>query len=200
MAARGCADKGVVVRIIAGSARGRVLLGPKSTKAIRPTADRVRQTTFDVLGQECGALRVLDLFAGTGALALEALSRGAAHAVLVDSAPEAIELCRANARALGFLDRVEVLSGPVLGVLGHLARRASKFDLVFVDPPYAANAIQSTLEGVVRSAVLSPSAVIVAEHSKEEAVAEAIAGLNRLDQRRFGDTVVSIFRLTSPSA
>src|SRR4051812_22385732 len=97
------------MRIVAGSAKGRGLLGPKSSSSlIRPTSDRVRETIFNILGQWMHG-QVLDLFAGTGALALEALSRGAESAVLVDSSEEGTNLCRLNSEALGFVDRVEIV-------------------------------------------------------------------------------------------
>src|SRR5438132_1215848 len=127
------------MRIVAGSARGRPLKGPKSAEVIRPTADRVRETLFNVLGQWLEGQSVLDLYAGTGALALEALSRGAAKAVLVDRDREAQALIRANAESLGFEGRVELLAMPVERAFAALAGR--RFELVFADPPYAASAV-----------------------------------------------------------
>src|SRR4051794_21286152 len=100
------------MRIVAGTARGRPLEGPKAA-GIRPTADRVRETLFNVLGQFLDGERVLDLFAGTGALSLEALSRGASSAVLVDRDRAAIGLCERNATSLGFRDRVELIESSV---------------------------------------------------------------------------------------
>jgi 16S rRNA (guanine(966)-N(2))-methyltransferase RsmD len=160
---------------------------------IRPTADRVRQTLFDVLGQWCDGLTVLDLFAGTGALALEALSRGAARAVLVDSGKEALALCRANVAALGFEPQVEVLAMTASSALRLLGRRQAPFDLIFADPPYALQAGTSVLEGVVAGGLLSPGGRVVIEHAGDEAIVPALA---LLDQRRFGDTVTSIYGRT----
>src|SRR5688572_2885467 len=102
------------MRIVAGTAKGRALAGPKATsRHIRPTADRVRETLFNILGQWLDGQCVLDLYAGTGALGLEALSRGAARAALVDSDREALALCRQNTEHLGFSDRVDILGQPV---------------------------------------------------------------------------------------
>src|SRR5512132_3323905 len=100
------------MRIIAGTAKGRALKGPRGA-GLRPTADRVRESIFNVLGQWLDGLRVLDLFAGTGALGLEAVSRGAREAVLVDSGREALQLCRENAEALGMAAQVQVRPGKV---------------------------------------------------------------------------------------
>ncbi|MBI3183819.1 MAG: 16S rRNA (guanine(966)-N(2))-methyltransferase RsmD [Myxococcales bacterium] len=181
------------MRIVAGSARGRSLLGPRGAKEIRPTADRVRESIFNVLGQWMEGLRVLDLFAGTGALALEAISRGASRAVMVDSGRQAAALCRANAEALGFADRVEVMRQPVDAALAHLARMREQFDLVFADPPYSARAAASVLSQVESSGVLAPAGRLCIEHDRKEAALERGAALVRVDERRFGDTVVSFY-------
>jgi 16S rRNA (guanine(966)-N(2))-methyltransferase RsmD len=122
------------MRIISGEARGRRLRAPRGA-ATRPTADRVREALFNILGSAAG-LCVLDLFAGTGALALEALSRGAAHAVLVDYAEAAARVIQANLAPLGYQDRARVLRLDVARALRLLERQGARFDLVFVDPPY----------------------------------------------------------------
>jgi 16S rRNA (guanine966-N2)-methyltransferase len=181
------------VRIVAGTARGRPLLTPKG-KGIRPTADRVRETVFNVLGQWMDGMRVLDLYAGTGALALEALSRGAERAVLVDDDREATRLCRQNAEGLGFSGRVEILAMPVPRAAGLLARRAATFDLVFADPPYAARVVTDVLELVARHRLLAPGGTLVIEHDRREPAPDAHAEFARVDQRRFGDTQVSFYR------
>ena len=181
------------MRIVAGSARGRTLLGPKSEVTIRPTADRVRQTLFDVLGQRCDGLEVLDLYAGTGALGLEAVSRGARHATLVDSGREAQELCRRNAEALGFAPRVELLAMTASAALDVLQKRRVAFDLVFVDPPYALEAGGPTLHTLEAKGLLAPHGRVVVEHSSLEIIAGG-GTLALEDERRFGATVLSIFR------
>ena len=125
------------MRIVAGSAKGRALSGPKATsKHIRPTADRVRETLFNVLGQWLEGQRVLDLYAGTGALGLESVSRGASGVVLVDSDREAQALCRANTDALGFTAQVELLAMPVARALDSLGKRGERFQLIFAEPQH----------------------------------------------------------------
>lgn len=181
------------MRIVAGSARGRALAGPRpGSSHIRPTADRVRETLFNVLGQWLEGQAVLDLYAGTGALALEALSRGAARAVLVDQDREAVALCRGNARSLGFEPQVEVLAQPVERAVKLLAQRGERFDLIFADPPYAARQVESVLEQVV--GLLAAEGTLVVEHDRREPAPEEQGGLRRVDQRRFGDTLVSLYR------
>ncbi len=166
------------MRIIAGSAKGRVLQGPGNAQGVRPTADRVRESLFNVLGQWLDGCRVLDLFAGTGALGLEAWSRGAVSVTFVD-----VDLtwARKNAQALGA--PATFLQLPALRAIEQLSKRGEQFDLAFADPPYAMEAATEILEA------LRPIAkTIVIEHGKREKVPEP------QDQRRFGDTVISIYK------
>jgi 16S rRNA (guanine(966)-N(2))-methyltransferase RsmD len=181
------------MRIIAGTARGRRLLAAKSA-AIRPTADRVRESIFNVLGQTLDGEDVLDLFAGTGALALEALSRGALSAVLVDRDSAAIRLCKANAEALGFEDRTRIIATPVARALKLLQREGARFDLIFADPPYAARAVLETVGEIEAATLCKPGGRVCIEHDKRESAPESVGVLSRVDQRRFGDTFVSIYR------
>lgn len=185
------------MRIVAGTARGRVLATPRTDEVTRPTADRVRETIFNVLGQWCDGLRVLDLFAGTGALGLEAVSRGAVEAVLVEQGREAVQLCRQNVEALRFGDRVEVLALPVARALETLSGR--QFELVFSDPPYRLEAGREVLAGLEAHGLVAEGGVAVIEHAAREVLPEQSGRFARVDERRFGDTVVSIFRLTPPT-
>src|SRR5262245_13335213 len=181
------------MRIIAGTARGRRLLAPKS-RAIRPTADRVREALFNVLGQSFGGIEVLDLFAGSGALALEALSRGARRAVMVDSDRSAIRLCGANAALLGFSERVRLIAAPVERAVKLLQKEGALFDLVFADPPYIARAAADTLLRLDAARLCRPGGTVCIEHDKRELAPQSAGALAQIDQRRFGDTVVSIYR------
>ena len=184
------------MRIVGGQARGRTLKTPRRADVIRPTADRVRQSVFNVLGQTCEGLKVLDLFAGTGALALEALSRGAAAAVLVDSGREAQALCRENAQALGFTPLVELLPLSAERAITKLSERGDRFELIFADPPYAQSAVDELLDGLTSHPLLEAGGRLVLEHSKHEAAPQVRGAFTRVDQRTFGETVVSIFGLT----
>lgn len=172
------------MRIVGGEARGRTLHAVPGS-ATRPTADRVRQSLFDVLGQRCDGLVVLDLYAGTGALALEALSRGAAAATLVEKDAKACAVIERNIAELGFGARCRLLRDDVGRAL---TRLRTPFELVFSDPPYALRAAQATLEGV--APLLSPGGRLVLEMDKREALP---AGLALLDDRLYGDTRVAIF-------
>jgi len=179
------------MRIIAGTARGRPLLGPK-TQEIRPTSDRVRETLFNVLGQWVEG-RVLDLYAGTGALGLEALSRGAERAVLVDAGREAQRLIAKNIEGLGFTGRAELLCMPADRGLDLLERRRDSFGLVFADPPYGLRAAAWLLERLAESPLLAPGATVLIETDKREEAPQS-AALPEIDERRFGDTRVRLYR------
>jgi 16S rRNA (guanine966-N2)-methyltransferase len=178
------------MRIVGGTRRGRRLLGPRSAST-RPTADRVRETLFNVLGQTLPGGHVLDLYAGTGALGLEALSRGADSAILVDSAKEAADLCRANATALGFEERVAVLRLPVDRALERLVAEERHFGLILADPPYAARAGAWLVAAV--EPLLAGSGTLVIEHDRREVLPPSGGALFKVDERRFGDSVLSLY-------
>lgn len=177
------------MRIVGGEARGRALRTVPGS-ATRPTADRVRQSLFDRLGQRCDGLAVLDLFAGTGALALEALSRGAARATLVEHDRSACEVIAANVEALGYGGRCAIVRGEASSAVARLGREGRVFDLVFADPPYALHACQSTLDALLRWGLIAPRGRVVLEREKREKLI-APAGCT-FEERRYGDTLVAI--------
>ena len=174
------------MRIVGGEARGRPLRAVRG-RSTRPTSDRVRQSLFDVLGQRCDGLRVLDLFAGTGALGLEALSRGAKVATLVDEDKNACAVALRNAESLGYGERCEVIREDVFRVLPRLPGR---YDLVFSDPPYAARATQPILDLLAKNAVLAEGGRAVLEKDRREPLPEVPPGLRLVEQRRYGDTIL----------
>ncbi len=178
------------MRIIAGELKGRVLAPVKGRT--RPTAARVREAIFSILGALPEA-KVLDLFAGTGALGIEALSRGAARAVFVEDHPEALKGLRRNLETLGLLDRSLVLALPVGAALRKLAARGEQFGLVFLDPPYGGGAAAATLGALAGSDLLLPQARVVAEHSHRETLPETAGVLVLQVLRRYGDTQVGIY-------
>jgi 16S rRNA (guanine966-N2)-methyltransferase len=176
-----------VTRIIAGAARGRRLAAPRGDRT-RPTSDKVRGAVFNVLGQFFDGGAVLDLYAGTGALALEALSRGCARAVCVEADRAAAEVIATNAAACGFADRVELRRGRVLDVVPGLPR--GTFTLAFVDPPYeeGPEAALALLDGA-----LVPGGRAVAEHDARRPPAERYGALALADRRDYGGTGISIY-------
>lgn len=179
------------MRVIAGVARGRPLKAPKG-RGTRPTSDRVREALFNVLAARVPGARVLDGFAGTGALGIEALSRGARAAVFVEQNPAVAGLIRENLRSTGLGESAGV-------VVQDVSRTASleplgPFDLVFLDPPYDKGWAARLLQAFSRSALLAPEGLLILEHSRREAALEQAPGLERVRQLIYGDTVLSLYR------
>ena len=173
------------MRVIAGAYGGRVLAAPRG-RATRPTSDRVREAVFSILGDLSGAV-VLDLYAGSGALAIEALSRGAASATLVDSAPAALATIRRNLAALGV--EADVRGEDALAFLRAASRSAPQYDLVFLDPPYRHTSELGAELSTALASMLAPGARVVAESDRR---APLRLELPLLDERRYGDTLILI--------
>ena len=174
------------MRIIGGSVGGRTLKARKGQET-RPTADRVRQAIFNILLAEGDPpSRVLDLYAGTGAMGLEALSRGAAQAVFVESDPAACALIRENARTLGFSN----CSVEECKVLRY--QPSGRFGWIFLDPPYASHELDKAIRRI--EPYLEEGGVVVAEHEWRNSPSEDNGGLARTDVRRYGQTGVSFYR------
>jgi 16S rRNA (guanine966-N2)-methyltransferase len=174
------------MRVIAGRWGGRRLQAPPGD-ATRPTSDRVREALFSVLGDRVDGARVLDLFAGSGALGLEALSRGAAEATFVDSAPAAIRSLKANLTALGA--EAEVRRADARRFLRAASTDGRYYDLVFLDPPYRlAGRLGSELTAALEP-LLAPGAAVVAESDRR---APLDLDLPLIDERRYGDTLIRI--------
>jgi 16S rRNA (guanine966-N2)-methyltransferase len=178
------------MRIVGGMLGGRVLRAPTGA-ATRPTSEKVREAIFAILPDVAGA-RVLDLFAGSGALGLEAISRGAGHATFVDTARAPLAAVRANVRSLGLDDRCAIVPGDAVTFAGRAA--GSPWNLVFVDPPYASDLALRAV-GAMPVSNLSRDAVILIEHDRRNSPPETIGSLLQTDQRRYGDTLVSFYRV-----
>ncbi len=174
------------MRVVAGLYRGRRLVAPAGD-ATRPTSDRVREALFSVLGPSIEGARVLDLFAGSGALGIEALSRGAAAAVFVDRAPAAIKAVRANLEALGIEADVRRLEARA--ALRAASAGSEAYDLVFLDPPYRRAAELGRALSEALPAVLAAGARVVTESDRREPL-ELVLPVT--DERRYGDTVIRI--------
>jgi 16S rRNA (guanine966-N2)-methyltransferase len=182
------------MRIVSGRLKGRTLTAPAS-RAIRPTSERLRESIFDILehrfpGHIDGA-RVLDLFAGSGALAIEALSRGARFALLVDNAAEARAVLRANVEAfgLGGVTRIWRADATRLGS----APAGGPFALAFLDPPYGQGLAAPALASLIEGGWLEPDALCVVEEAARAEV-PAPPGLASVDERTYGDTRIAIFQ------
>ena len=181
------------MRIIGGEKRGRRLVEWHGA-GIRPLRDRVRTALFDILAERVVGAEFLDLFAGTGAVGLEALSRGARRATFVDSSARAIRIIRENARRLGYEDRTEVMQGDALKAVRTLARRGRKFDLVFVGAPYSGDLALRSASALGNSGPLSPGATVVVEVFRKTEPALRYGGLKLDSVRQYGETRLLFYR------
>lgn len=179
------------MRIIAGTARSRIIEAPKG-RDTRPTLDRVRENLFNILQQQVPDARVLDLFAGSGALSLEAISRGAQSAVMVDHDHAAHTCQQLNTNRLGFTSQAELLCCDWQQAIHQLSGRGAVFDLVFLDPPYA----MSNLTEVTRQLrpLLAAGALVVVEHPSGQPT-QVDDGLMLQDSRKYGYVGISIYAL-----
>jgi 16S rRNA (guanine966-N2)-methyltransferase len=172
------------MRVIGGEFRSRVLKSLPGD-ATRPTPDRLRETLFDILGPQIEGAVFLDGYAGTGAVGIEALSRGAAHALFLESQPAAFKIIRENLAALGLEQRATVLFGPVLLRVGHNAA-----DIVFLDPPYT---ITREYPAVLAAFAKAPPPLLIVQHSVRESLADSAGVLMRTRIVRQGDNALSFY-------
>ncbi|MGA2090524.1 MAG: 16S rRNA (guanine(966)-N(2))-methyltransferase RsmD [Endomicrobiales bacterium] len=188
--------------IIAGEARGRALKSlPLDDLSVRPILARIKKSLFDILSPRIGGSRFLDLYAGTGAVGHEALSRGAASVVFVESDKRSQELITANAVMLGWMDRCRIVKVDIVQGLGSVM--GGPFDIIFMGPPYKdahkkpLSLTGITLRNVCESRLLSPNGWILSQrHEKEPVVIPE--GLEQFRIEKYGDTVVAFYRIPSP--
>jgi 16S rRNA (guanine966-N2)-methyltransferase len=189
------------MRIVAGRLKGRTLATPGEAH-LRPTSDKVRQAIFNIVEHAPFAAeftlegaRVIDLFAGTGALGLEALSRGAKFCLFVEEAADSRAIIRENVETLGLTGASKIWRRDAarLGPLDTL----SAFDLAFLDPPYRKDLIAPTLEGLAAGGWLNPNALVMAEAAEDETM-PTVAGYEILDDRTYGDTRIAFMRAAHP--
>lgn len=179
------------LRVISGKLKGRKLFAVRGL-SLRPTSDRVKESVFNILKDCCAGEKVLDLFAGTGALGIEALSRGAKKAVFVEDSVRSREALLKNLSACRLEDQAEVIAQKARDGIRYLEKRGESFGIVFLDPPYGKGWVRLTLAALGKSSLLGPGALVVAEHSPNEEI-ESLPSLRRVDQRRYGGTRISFF-------
>lgn len=177
------------LRIVAGEARGRRLAVPKGRR-VRPTPDRVREALFSILGMQCQGSRVADVCAGTGALGLEALSRGAAEVTFIERDRGVTAILSENIDRVG-LDGTIVIEGDVVVALRRLGRQEKTFDIFFIDPPYKAGLFVPIAEVILKGRLLAPGGLVVVEHPADSAL--ELVGLTLTERRRYGGVALSFF-------
>ena len=190
----------MTLQVTGGSLRGRRLKTPRG-EGIRPTAARVREALFSILGGRLDGQRVLDLFAGAGTLGIEAGSRGASHVVFVEREKGHLALLRENARLLEGVAEYQVIGMDAKRAIGRLAEEQDPFDLVFLDPPYGKGLSSVSLEqlGKAGEQLLFREAVLVAETEGHEELPEQVGGWTAADKRSYGQTGLTFYRSTRNS-
>ena len=183
------------MRVIAGSLKGRRLLAP-TWDGLRPTSDRLRETLFNVLAARVGGARVLDGFAGTGAVGIEALSRGAAHVTLVESDPRAVRLVERNLEHCAVTDRYAIIRARFADAARRLP--AGSFELVFLDPPYGPDVIVSSLEAA--APLVARGGLLILEHARRDTAPTRAASLAKTRDIMSGDSALSMYQAALPSA
>ncbi len=195
------------MRISGGESKGRRITPPGRGRSagsakVRPTSDKVREALFSILGERVEGAVFLELFAGTGAVGIEALSRGARRTVFVDNSPGSVRLIRENVESLGYRERAAVVAKDALAFLRKTARELGPYDIVFADPPYHADEGPKTME-ILGSAELSdvfPEGALAAyEHFKKNQAPEIIGRLAKKKDYLYGDTAVSLYVFTETS-
>ncbi len=181
------------MRITAGIHKGRKLASLPGI-GTRPTSGKVREAIFNICRPVVADANVLDLFAGTGALGLEALSRGAGKAVFVDSDRRGIEIIRKNIAACRETDRTTVIRADITANLNMLPAAGIHFDIVFMDPPYLSHAVHPALHNLAATGTLTTGARVIVEHDPYENIPEEMAGMQLIDRRKYGKTLVTFLK------
>ena len=177
------------MRVITGSARG-AKLNTLDGLETRPTSDRVKEAIFNIIQFDVEGRRILDLFAGSGQMAIEALSRGASYAVLVDRNAEAVRVIRDNVKKVHFEDRTTILQSDYLR---YLSTCREKFDIIFLDPPYAEVFLEKALQKISEIDILSEGGIIVCERSREKHIPTQIGDLSCSKDYCYGKTAVNLY-------
>lgn len=181
------------MRVISGELKGRKLAAVPGTST-RPTIDKVKESIFNIIGPYFDGGTVLDLFAGTGGLGIEALSRGMSRGVFVDKDFKALQVIKKNIETCRLEGQADVFRNDARKAIVQLSERGEIFDLVFLDPPYHLNLVPSLLAELERHGLLAESAQVVAEHGSNTELPDAVSQLTRWKLSTYGDTSVSFYR------
>ena len=178
------------MRVISGTSKGRKLATPKNL-SLRPTSDRVKESIFNILRGRIAEGMALDLFAGTGNLGIEAISRGARKVIFVEKGRHALRLIQRNLAQFGLEERSEVLPIDANRAIGILMEKGEIFDLILMDPPYEKGLIKRTLLKLISHPIYATGSILVIEHDRREPMPDTLEGWNLVRERRLGDTVIS---------
>jgi 16S rRNA (guanine(966)-N(2))-methyltransferase RsmD len=186
-----------MLRVIGGSARGRLLKVPRG-RYIRPTSDRVRESIFNIVGHSfIKGVKFLDLFAGTGAVGIEAISRGAEYVTFVESNTGHVKVIHENIGLCGFKISAEVIYGDVILVIGRLLSHKPAYDVIFIDPPYSFKKWDTLLSNIIKNVKLCDYGFLIIEHSSKVYVPDKLNNLSLHGKYVYGDTTLTVYRKVS---
>lgn len=181
-----------ILRIISGEAKGHKLKTPKGTTT-RPTSDRVKESLFNIIAPYLADAKVLDIFAGTGNLGIEALSRGAGEAVFIDKSPQCTDIIRENLIHTKLSHKAQILTGDAFNAISKLKGQGIKFDIVFMDPPYSKNMVQEALLSISDGVIIKDGTIVIAERDLDDPVDGEVGCLCLIRNQKYGDTVLSFY-------
>ncbi len=185
------------MKIIGGKFKGRNFFMPKT---VRPTQDLMRKALFDILGQDISGLTFIDIFAGSGAMGLEAISRGAAHVTFVERDSRHAEIIQENLKVLNIRDTgtssdlADIIASDAFVVIKQLAREEETYDIVFVDPPYDQELAKKALKTLGAYDILHPDSILIIQHNKHEILPSEEGRIIRMEQRRYGSAFLSLYK------
>lgn len=184
------------MRVTGGLARGMPIKAPKGMHT-RPTSDKVREAMFETLGGHVVDAKVLDLFAGSGALGIEALSRGAGHVVFVDNSTQATRIINDNLKKTGFSEKGRIIRADFRLAIKKLENTGEKFDLMFIDPPYEGGLCEEVAAHLDKHPIAHRDTIVVVEHFKKAKLPRSISGIPLVRTRSYGQTALSYFSVSS---
>ena len=184
---------GLGVRVISGSARGLKLNTPGDDR-VRPTTDRVKESMFNIIQDRVYDSQVLDLFAGSGALGIEALSRGASQAVFCDNSLDSIKIIKSNIEKAKVVDRSQIVSGDFKRCLRDMEAKNQSFDMIFVDPPYYEGLFEEVLDTIRSCKILKKDGIVIVEHDAKKPIGQ-VEGLEVYKEKKYGITMLTFYCL-----
>ncbi len=180
------------MRIVAGEAKNRKIKS-QNTHNVRPTMERVKESLFSIITSYIEGAVFLDLYSGTGNIALEAISRGAKRAVMIEGNPEALKIIIENVNNMKFQDRCRAYRNDVMRAIEILGNKRESFDIIFMDPPYKENLCGATINKILENGLLKKTGILIAEHFIKEDMPEEIGELKKTDERKYGNKVITFY-------
>lgn len=180
------------MRIIAGDAKNKRIVSQKG-HSTRPTLERVKESLFGIITPYVEGSVFLDLYSGTGSVALEALSRGAKRAVMIEKDESAVRIIIENVNNLGFSDKCRAYRNEVIRAIEILANKREQFDIIFIDPPYKDMVSVATIEKIVEQGILREGGLVISEHFVAEDMPQEIGKLKKADERKYGSTMLTFY-------